>query len=105
MSTSLTHPDIPAWTVGDRLGKAREWVGLTQLQIADRIGVGRRSIARYESADQPPRAIVLAYQAVTGVPAWWILGEEPTEPTVIEGYPTEGSVIGLPVAAALKIAS
>lgn len=95
MSTTAAESAIPVWTIGDRLGKAREWAELTQQQIADTLGVGRRSIVRYERSESPPRSIILAYQAVTGVPAWWILGEEPTDPADIEGYPLRSCVTEL----------
>jgi transcriptional regulator with XRE-family HTH domain len=86
MSTTTAGTAIPVWTVGDRLVKAREWVEMTQQEMADALSVGRRSITRYEQADDPPRAIILAYSAVTGVAPWWILGEEPTDPSDIAGY-------------------
>lgn len=65
---------MPVWTVGDRLAKARDFAGLTQQQMAERLDMGRRSIVRYEARSNPPRSIVLAYAAVTGVPVEWLDG-------------------------------
>jgi transcriptional regulator with XRE-family HTH domain len=87
MSITETGTAIPVWTVADRLVKAREFAEMTQQDMADRLNVGRRSITRYEQSDAPPRPIVLAYSAVTGVPVWWIDGEEPTNPRITAGYP------------------
>lgn len=67
---------LPVWTVGDRLAKARVFADLTQEQMAQQLDIGRRSIVRYESSGSPPRAIVLAYSAVTRVPLWWFEPDE-----------------------------
>ena len=96
MSTITTEAGavIPAWTVADRMVKAREFVGLNQQEMAERIGVGKRSITRYEASTEPPRAIVLAYSAVTHVPVWWLeYGDNPDESRLTPGYPVEISVI------------
>lgn len=76
MSSTLTDTRIPIWTVAERLVKAREFCGLDQRQMAAAIGKGIRSISRYETSDAPPAAIVHAYASATGVPAWWIFGED-----------------------------
>ena len=75
MTTSTTHRPLPVWTTGDRLIKAREWADLTQEEMANRLGIGRRSIVRYEAREHPPRTVVLAYATATGVPIWWLDGE------------------------------
>jgi len=71
--------------------KAREWAGLTQQQMANRLGIGRRSIVRYEAQDDPPRTVVLSYAVATSVPEWWFDGQEsppdPENPSAIGGYP------------------
>jgi transcriptional regulator with XRE-family HTH domain len=102
----MSTATIPRWTIGDRLTKAREHAGLSSQGMAEAMGVHRNTISNWETgkirASQP---VVIAWSSVTGVPTWWILdGDNPIESTVTEGYPTEASVIGLPVAA-LKIAS
>lgn len=74
--TAISNHPLPIWTLGDRLAKAREHAGLTQLEMAERLQIGRRSITRYETNSAPPRAIVLAYSTVTGIPMWWFDGPE-----------------------------
>jgi transcriptional regulator with XRE-family HTH domain len=81
MSTAVRNRiDLPVWTIGDRMAKARMHVGLDQTQMAEQLQSHRRSISRWENLPNPPRAIVLAYAEITGIPAWWILGSEPAEP-------------------------
>jgi transcriptional regulator with XRE-family HTH domain len=96
MATQTAGTAIPVWSVTDRLVKAREFASMTQQDIADALHVGKRSITRYESRDNPPRAIILAYSAVTGVPVWWIEGTDPGEPSterVTREYPQPISIL------------
>lgn len=87
MTAPMTRTAIPVWTTGDRLTKARDWAGLTQEQMANRLGIGRRSIVRYEAQSDPPRTVVLSYAMATGVPEWWFDGAEPPpNPAVTDGY-------------------
>jgi len=76
MSTTAQHETtgtIPAWTPGDRLRKARESAGLSQQQLADRIGISRGSVTNYESDKHPVRRIVLnAWAAATGMNLEWL---------------------------------
>ncbi|MFB7936690.1 helix-turn-helix domain-containing protein [Streptomyces sp. NPDC056049] len=52
------HPD---WVItrrrdlGQRIGDLRRTAGLSQDDLADRIGMERRSIQRYESGERDPR--------------------------------------------------
>lgn len=80
MTERQEAPEVPQWSGGERLVKARSWAGMDQAAIARAIGKGVRSIARYENSDEPPRAIVLAYAAATGVPVWWLDGQAPPDP-------------------------
>jgi transcriptional regulator with XRE-family HTH domain len=41
--------------LGQRLAAARRTVQLSQDQLADRVGVERRTIQRYESGERDPR--------------------------------------------------
>lgn len=74
MTAPMTRTAIPVWTTGDRLTKAREWADLTQEEMANQLGIGRRSVVRYEAREHPPRTVVLAYATATGVPVWWLDG-------------------------------
>lgn len=79
---------IPEFSVGDRLRKARETLGLDQTEFAKEIGISRATISRYERGDfEPPRSALLLWQMRTGVPSEWIttgctprdLNPEPTD--------------------------
>lgn len=85
---------IPEFSLGDRLRKAREVANLSQQELADEIGVSRRSIVRYESAAKAPKSVTLLYAMRTGVPAAWLLtGSVPTSPVGPAGLePTTPSV-------------
>jgi len=60
---------------GDRLKQVREAAGLTQGELAERVGAGTNQIWRYEKGDSEPSAEVLASLATElGVTADWFLG-------------------------------
>lgn len=42
-------------TLGQRIAAYRQAAGLSQDQLADRIGMERRSIQRYEASERDPR--------------------------------------------------
>lgn len=64
---------VPTWTVGDRLRKAREDAELSQNQLADEIGISRRSVSTYEASASPPKLpVLLAWSFRTHVPMEWI---------------------------------
>lgn len=64
---------IPVWTQPDRLRKAREHAGLSQDQLADRVGISRRSVSTYEANGTSKRPVLLAWALVCGVPLSWLL--------------------------------
>ena len=85
----------PAWTLGDRIRKARLSVGMKQREFAPLIAVQPGSLAAWESDHSVPRDIVAVakrIEALTRVPAAWTLGLEdgpppgygPTKPTDLE---------------------
>lgn len=70
--------EVPAWTLQERLTKAREHARLDRHQMAARLGVSERTIRNWELGRiDPTRATVLAYSAVTHVPMVWLTGELP----------------------------
>lgn len=74
MSIDANTGNAPTWTVGDRLRKAREVAGYSQLDLAERVGIGRRSVTNYESGTQTPkRPVLVSWALATGVPLPWIL--------------------------------
>jgi transcriptional regulator with XRE-family HTH domain len=64
-------------TLGDRLAGAREAAGLTQSEVARRLGVRTQSIAAWEDDRSEPRANRLSMLAgVLGVSIIWLLTGE-----------------------------
>ena len=74
MTTQIWNTgDIPVFTIGDRLRKARERTGLSQGDFAAEIDISPRSVSNYESEAVSPRKLVLkAWALRTGVPLEWI---------------------------------
>ena len=72
MPNTRTNP-IPS-----RLAQARRETGLTQEQVADRSGLSRTSIARYEGGTVGPSPVALNMLAtIYGKPVEWFYGEGP----------------------------
>lgn len=75
---------IPAFTIGDRLRRARQKVGLEQADFAQEIGVSRGTVSNYEHAEDIAslkKPYLLAWAMRTDVPLEWLLtGEAPTAP-------------------------
>jgi transcriptional regulator with XRE-family HTH domain len=72
---------VPVFTLGDRLRKAREVAGLTQTELANSLGIGRRSVSRYEDGVQmPKRGAVMAWSMATGVPFEWLATGQMSQP-------------------------
>lgn len=61
MVVPLRRTPLPEWAItrrrelGERLVATRRAAGLSQDQLADRVGVERRTIQRYESGERDPR--------------------------------------------------
>lgn len=71
--------DIPRWTLGDRLRKAREHAGLSTAALGTDLGLHRNSIGAYErDQTEPKRAVLMAWALRCGVPFEWLVsGEAP----------------------------
>ena len=71
-------------TFGDRLGFAREAMGLSQAELAERLGVRAQTLRNWEEDRAEPRANRLQMLAglVNASMAWLMTGEgEPPKPT------------------------
>lgn len=70
--------------MGDRLRKAREEAGLSQAELAVRIGISRNTVGNHEigiGERGPQRVVLLAWAAATGVPVEWLqTGAVPSDP-------------------------
>lgn len=111
--TTMKAGAVPTWTVGDRLRKAREMVGLDRQAFAVEVGSSRNTIAKYETGDKDvPRTLLLAWSMRTGVSMEWITGEtggpgggegmSTTNPcfSVVRGFVTSRATLATSVAAA-----
>lgn len=70
---------IPSIGMPQRLYLARDMVGLTQQQLAELMGVSRRTVVYAETGEKAPRRpTVAAWSLATGVPMVWLeTGETP----------------------------
>lgn len=75
MTTAQPHPIEPAFTLGDRLHKARTTAGLSQSELADVMGVSTRTVSRYEGddLDRPRRIVLRAWALACGVSYDWLV--------------------------------
>lgn len=65
--------DVPIWTLGNRLWRARTHLGVTQQELAHRLGVGVRAIKEGESDKKAPRrATILGWAVACGVDPRWL---------------------------------
>lgn len=65
---------VPAFTLGDRLRKARESAHMEMKDLADLIDIHRQSVASYEQGkSMPKRHVLLSWSMVTGVDLRWIV--------------------------------
>ena len=72
-----------------RLQQARHRAELTQEQAAERSGLSRTSVARYETGTAPPSSVALyALASLYGVTTGWLTGEEEMTPA-LSRYPDE----------------
>lgn len=74
---STTETPVPAWTLGERLTKAREHAGISIDDMAQRLGVSSRTIRNWEGqAVRVTRTTQMAYSIETRVPLDWITGDD-----------------------------
>ena len=74
-TTTIPPKHIPQWTLADRMEKARKDAGLSTQEIADAIGISRKSVWNYEhGTTKPLRPILAAWAEVTGTYVEWLTG-------------------------------
>jgi len=75
-------PGVPAWTIADRLRKAREVSGLGQARLALVTGISRQTISNYErGATSPSKGNVKLIGLATGVDRYWLWDGTQVDPT------------------------
>lgn len=76
MPHMTTNAKVPAWTLADRLRKAREAAGLEQLDLARRTSISRATISAAENGHRvPTRGFVRLWAEACGVELAWLEGE------------------------------
>lgn len=86
-----------AATFGDRVGGAREAAGMTQGQLARRLGVKKETVAAWENDLSEPRANKLSMMAgLLNVSIVWLLtGEGEGAPGPVDDEPTASDFDGI----------
>lgn len=77
MSVDMDHYNVPQWTLGDRLRKARAVSGKDQREFAELLGVKPGSLAGWETDRTRPRDLVAVAKRIEmalHIPAAWVLG-------------------------------
>lgn len=60
-------------TYGERFMKARRLNNWTQQQLAERLGIDRKTVLAIEADKRTPKkSVVIAWSVVTGVPLEWL---------------------------------
>ncbi|WP_346844582.1 helix-turn-helix transcriptional regulator [uncultured Rothia sp.] len=75
--------NTPEWTLQDRIRKAREHADLTQVEFAERLGVSRNTLNRWEGGIYSPADSVIRQIAqVANIPLDWfyVVDESSTVP-------------------------
>lgn len=83
MSVELDHFNVPQWTFGDRLRKARAVAHLDQREFAELLGVKHGSLAGWETDRARPRDLVAVAKRIEmalRIPAAWMLGVDNDQP-------------------------
>lgn len=83
-TVSMTTIQIPTFNLQDRMVKARRVHGLSQAEMAHELGIGFKTLQRYEQGlSIPPRAVLIGLAVTCGVDVSWLLtghaGDDPTE--------------------------
>lgn len=88
MSRNVRGTRIPVFTLGERIRKAREDLGLSQQAFADMLGVDRKTVSNWEGGRNHPRyGDLMLIASTTDVSLEWLAAEEfrPTVAVVVGG--------------------
>jgi transcriptional regulator with XRE-family HTH domain len=82
MATKKTKPAAKSNTFGDRLAELRKLRGLTQVQLAEKLGSTQRAITYYENeADFPPVETIVELAQILAVTTDELLGVKTPKPS------------------------
>lgn len=80
MANPLSDPPTYAEEVGRRIVQARKERGMTQVELAQKVGVSQRSAQAWENGETIPyRKMKLIARVVKKSPEWILHGDEVTE--------------------------
>lgn len=87
MTSATQRGVIPILSDAQRLAVAREYVGLTQAELAERLGVTTATVQRAESGKtKPRRTTFMSWAMATGIDLHWLeTGETPADPDGPDG--------------------
>lgn len=71
-------------TVGERLKKDRERLGLQQGELAERVGVTRSAQSRYESGERDPKTDYWAAASEHGIDVLYVLTGHRSQASTVE---------------------
>ena len=70
------HDRVPVFSLGERIRKVREDLGLSQQQFADQLGVDRKTVGNWEAdRNQPRYRDLMMISSVGNVSLQWLAGE------------------------------
>lgn len=76
MSRNVSTGRVPVFTLGERIRKAREDLGLSQQEFADAIGHDRKSLGNWENGrNVPTYGALMLISSVADVSLEWLAGE------------------------------
>ena len=74
--TSSTSPRVPVFSLGERIRKAREDLGLSQQTFAEMLGVDRKTISNWEGERNRPRyGDLMLISSAADVSLEWLAGD------------------------------
>jgi transcriptional regulator with XRE-family HTH domain len=92
---------VPAWTMADRMRKARLDRGIERTEMSDLMGVTLDTLSRWENhagANPPPHARLVQWAELCEVPITWLLTGEGSTSTIWYGRFTWSTAYVLRVA-------
>ena len=71
---ATTETVIPAWTLQDRIVKARRFAGLAQGELSTKTGIPYKTLQRLERGEaHPAEATLIGLAMICGVDPEWLL--------------------------------
>ncbi len=95
MTRQVSSSRVPVFSLGERIRKAREDLGLSQQQFADVLDVDRKTVSNWEgSRNQPRYGDLMLISSVTDVSLEWLAGDLFRPIGVVGGVPDNSPASG-----------